>query len=224
MRSNMFIFNPGVLLVAGFVLMGPLFGCGGDNKPKAARPDKNVCKTQYDTSLNPQKAVQRSTVIINRKATKVKYVDCDQNEFLKQQAVVKDATAVELAVKANFKATDSQMSVSVHNRTNCESGNFRARAKSGALTVPVTVEKSDLHLRLSKEHANYVDYEIRECSKVNAEFHCTESEVVEQGTLVLNVKFDDSKVVDAKEITVCRQLGKHKRKVKVISSSDTSLP
>lgn len=217
----MVIFNPGVLLLAGFVLLAPLLGCGGDKKPKSARPDKNACKTVEDRSLNQQKAIQKSTVTINRKATKINYINCEQSEFLKQKQLVRDATSVELAVKANFKADESQMSVSVYNRTNCESGNFRTRSKSGTLTIPVSVDKSTKHLRLSAVHDNYIDYEIRECAKVNAEFHCTESEVVEQGTLVLAVKFTDVQVSDTKEITVCRRA---KRKVKVISSSDTSLP
>lgn len=178
-------------------------GCSAQKKVNT-KEDRNACKTVRDTSLDQQKAIHKTSVTMTRGSVKVKYKDCDQNEFLKQKQQVKDTAAVALDVKANFKLTESQMSVSVYNRTNCESGNFRTRAKSSLLEIPVSVEKSNQHLKLATDRENYIDYEIRECETVNSEFHCTKSEVVEKGTLVLAVQFADYELGDEKEITVCR--------------------
>lgn len=184
----------------------PQTGGSDDSAPK--------CATRADTSLAPDRVVQRKTIIVKMEKQRVIRKDC-------KGAVTSDS--IEKVTYPNqeieltpVKKWPGKSTALPFNRTTCagpglelEAFFLKAFLGIGLLTdvaddlrnslgfprVRFSVDTSPTlsHMHVRKNADNYIDYEFQNCEQKNSvDGTCAKANSVEKGTLILTVKYSEN--------------------------------
>lgn len=180
------------------------------------------CLTALDKSIASDAVVQRQTILLKKERQRVIRRDCDQN-VLSDEIEVMTLPEKQIKIMPNYRwRLFKDLETTVYNRTTCESkgiwntvsdimkgialapviyvgeklGNhsisFRVNSSSGAF----------MHVRRGQE--NFVDYSFANCLQREKDV-CVKSEVMEQGTLILDVKYEERDLEGVLEINKTKE-------------------
>lgn len=178
-------------------------GAGGGSSAK--------CATRDDSSIAPERKVQRQTINVKMEKQRVIRKDCDGKVISdKMEKVTMPIGEVLLKPEGGKIGTGFAVP---YNRTTCSGQGFElgriitlsvgiglaeaadddARNKKGYPSLRFTVDTSPtvgaMHVR--KNTNNYIDYEFKKCLEKSGD-NCVKSETTELGTLILTVNYTEN--------------------------------
>jgi hypothetical protein len=169
------------------------------------------CATQADTSILPGLAVQRQSVVLEKKFKRVIHRDCNHDIVTDRVEVVgKPFTQISIAPTVAMKKAQIDDS-KVYNRTTCEDeglANLLGNGIGDLMTIAfqpllnaqinVTVNAdADIFMHVLKNQVNYLDYSFSKClerlpaKKAGETGDCKTLSPVEKGVVILDVKYNE---------------------------------
>ena len=185
--------------------------CACTVKKKASKVE--ACKTAHDTSIAPDRIVERKTIQMFGSRQRVIRKNCagvvTSDKIESQEATYKDGVTV------NPKGQFAEAEAHGYNRTTCDTadtssigkaltemfGFFGSKSKPFFQFTPHTSPTFFGGGHVKKNADNYIDYQFDRCVQKSADGKtCVKSETLEKGTLILTVQYSEGFIDQPTEV------------------------
>lgn len=175
-----------ILLILSCSLLA--VACQKEKKSKA--PAGPACGS--DKSLNQNVAVRTDVFKLSREYGFAARTDCAGKTTTSRVTLKEPKDAYSLQA-LTLTPNSGNYSVSAINRTTCDQATIKKHNPGDTrMEIQFHTSRGTRRTYVLKNTDNYIDYEFRRCSQLDAGNNCVKSEVAERGTVILKVEYSET--------------------------------